>query len=64
MDLSQYSTQIEGIATHAKSIGFNPSTGNYEDLFRSWIKMSKRFWEDVEDNSEDVQRLIKTLSAK
>jgi len=63
-NLSNYASQIEGIATHAKSIGFNPETGNYDDLYRSWIQMSKRFWECVEDNKEDVQRLVKTLATK
>jgi hypothetical protein len=64
MDLSKYQSQIEGIAVHAKLIGFNPETGNYDDLYRSWIQMSKRFWEQVEDNREDVQRLVKTLAEK
>jgi hypothetical protein len=62
MDLSNYASQIESISVHAKSIGFNPETGNYDDLYRSWIQMTKRFWEQVEDNREDVLRLVKSLA--
>ena len=61
-NLSNYASQIESIATHAKSIGFNPKTGNYDDLYRSWIQMSSRFWNDVEDNKDDVKRLVKSLA--
>lgn len=61
MDLSKYAAQIEGIAAHAKSIGFNPESGNYDDLYRSWIQMSSKFWQNVEDNKSDALVVVKNL---
>lgn len=61
--LSQYSDQITEIALFAKRINFDLN-GDMKELVRLWLNDSKKFYELVQDNKDDVNRLMKKLVTK
>ena len=60
-NLTQYSDQLAGIAAYAKRINFDAKTGNIDDLMAGWINAGRVMNMYIEDNKEDVFRLIKQM---
>jgi len=61
MTIEQFAPQIESIATYAKAINFSFETGSIDDLMRSWINRGLKMNNEIENNREDVIRLLKSL---
>jgi hypothetical protein len=61
-ELLKYTAQIEDIAAHAKSIGFDPVNGNYDELYESWYKQNYRFYASLKDNKEQVVDRLRTIN--
>ena len=57
--LAKYSTQINDIALYAKRIGFNFSTGNFDEMLNGWIKDGQKFQEFVADNKSEFMNVTK-----
>lgn len=59
--LSKYLPQIEDITAHAKSIGFDPINGNYEELYKSWQKQNNKFYSSIQKNKDPLINRLKNV---
>ena len=58
--MEQYKDQIEEIADFAKRNGFNPVT-QFDALMKAWVKMTYERSIAIQNNTSDVQSLIKSM---
>lgn len=61
MDVSNFTTEINQIALFAKRISFNIETGCIMELTRLWLDDNKKFYNAIEDNRDQANRVIKTF---
>lgn len=60
--LLQYQNEINSIAQYAKTIRFDVHNGNMDDLMKGWIERGRKMNEQIENNKEDVIRIMKQLT--
>lgn len=61
MNPSYFTPELNSILAYAKTIKFSFETGTIEDLMRGWINRGLKMNQDIDDNKEDVIRMIKSL---
>lgn len=61
MKPSDFSPELESIVTYAKAINFSFETGTMEDLMRGWLNRGLKINQDIEDNKEDVLKIVKAI---
>lgn len=61
--LDNYQSEIQSVAAYAKAINFDVANGDMVELVRGWLKRTQRMSYDIENNIEDVFRLLKAKLA-
>lgn len=60
-DYDHYKTAIDGMVEYAKTIGYDPYTGDFDKLTNDWINHSKKMHERIIENKSDVICVMKQL---